>query len=125
MSVHEIQTLYKLISNLQSELRGFIGRSDTKHEQFDDYIREAKDKDEKLDSQLTAIANALLQDQTRDAVEKEVEEKTEQKEEKDEDKSSNKRQLWQTTIVLGIFSILTNLEKIFGFLAKVFSFLAG
>ena len=121
MSTQDIQNLYKLLSDLKAQVSGFIGRSDTKHEHFDDHIKGSEKRQERIESQLNAIANALLQEQTRDNVEKEVETKTEQQEEK----STNKRLLWQTTIVLAIFSVLSHLGEIFGFLAKIFSLLAG
>ena len=125
MSVQDIQNLYKLISDLKAQVSGFIGRSDTKHEHFDKHITHSEKRQERIESQLNAIANALLQEQTRDNVEKEVEVKTDQQEEKSDEKSTNKRLLWQTTIVLGIFSILSNIDEVFGFLAKIFSLLAG
>ena len=125
MSTQEIQHLYKLLSDLKAQVSGFIGRSDTKHQHFDDHIKGSEKRQERIESQLNAIANALLQEQTRDNVEKEVEEKTGQQEEKSEEQSSNKNLLWQTTIVLAIFSVLSNLGEIFGFLAKIFSLLAG
>ena len=125
MSVQEIQHLYKLLSDLKAQVSGFIGESKTKDGHFEQHIKKDEKWKENMDNQLNAIANALLQDQTRDDVEKEVEEKTEQKEEKDEDTSSNKKLLWQTTIVLSIFSVLSNIDKVFGWFAKIFSFLAG
>ena len=129
MSVQDIQNLYKLVNDLRVQVGQFIGKSNSDHEHlsesFEDHVEEWKDWKGGIESQLNAIANALLQDQTRGDVEKAVEEKTEQKSEKDKDKSSDKRLLWQTTIVLAIFSILSNLGEIFGFLAKIFSFLAG
>ena len=85
MSVQDIQHLYKLLSDLKAQVSGFIGRSDTKHEHFDDHITHSEKRQERIESQLNAIANALLQEQTRDNVEKEVEEKTDQQEEKSDE----------------------------------------
>ena len=121
MSTHDIQNLYKLLSDLKAQVSGFIGRSDTKHEHFDDHIKGSEKWQESTESQLNAIANALLQEQTRDNVEKEVEVKTD----KQEDKRDNKWLMWRITIVAGAFTILSNLGEIFGFLAKLFSLLAG
>ena len=125
MSVQEIQNLYTLLTDLKAQVSGFIGESKAKDKEFDKHIVKDERWKENTENQLNAIANALLQDQTRDTIEKAVEDKTEQKSEKDKDTSSNKRLLWQTTIVLSIFSVITNLDKIFGFLSKIFSFLAG
>ena len=121
MSTQDIQNLYKLLSDLKAQVSGFIGRSDTKHEHFDDHIKGSEKRQERIESQLNAIANALLQEQTRDNVEKEVETKTE----KQEDKRDNKWLLWRITVVAGVFTILSNLGECFQFLAKLFSLLAG
>ena len=121
MSTHDIQNLYKLINNLRVEVREFIGRSDTKHDHFEDHIRDWKSWKDGTERQLNAIANALLQEQTRDDVEKETEAETERKEEN----RSNKWLLWWTTIVVGAFAILSNIGEVVQFFAKLFNLLAG
>ena len=121
MSTQDIQNLYKLISNLQAEVREFIGRSDTKHDHFENHIGDWKGWKDRTEGQLNAIANALLQEQTRDNVEKEAETETERKEEKRGDKWL----LWWTTIVVGAFAILSNIGEVVEFLAKILNLLAG
>ena len=121
MSAYDIQNLYKLIQDLRAEVREFIGRSDTKHDHFEEHIDKDDDWKDKMEGQLTAIANALLQEQTRDNVEKEVVAETERKEEKRGDKWL----LWWTTIVVGAFTILSNIGDILQFMAKIFNLLAG
>ena len=121
----DFRDLRKEVNQISKE----VAKGDKAHENLKEMLGDHIEKDdkwkEKMSAQVDAIAQALLQDQTRDTVEKAVDEKTEQKAEKDEDASSDKRLLWQTTIVLSVFSVITNLDKIFGFLAKIFSFLAG
>ena len=125
MSVQDIQTLFKLVNDLRVEVSKFIGKSNSDHEHlsegFDKHVKEWKGWRESTESQLNAIANAILQDQTRDTAEKEVETKIE----KQEETRDNKWLMWRITIVAGAFTILSNLGQIFGFLAKIFSLLAG
>ena len=72
MSVQDIQNLYKLINDLREKVAEFIGSSQTRDKHFESHI----EKDEKwkndMESQVTAIAQALLQDQTRDKTKKEI-----------------------------------------------------
>ena len=121
MSTQDIQNLYKLINDLRVEVSDFIGRSDTKHDHFEDHITDWKSWKDNTEGQLNVIANALLQEQTRDHVEKEAEAETERKDEKRGDKWL----LWWTTIVVGAFAILSNIGEFVQFFAKILNLLAG
>ena len=66
MSTQDIANLYKLINDLRVLVSKFIGESQTKDEQFEKHIEKDDEWKENMESQVSAIANALLQDRTRD-----------------------------------------------------------
>ena len=72
MSAQDIQNLYKLINNLRVEVREFIAKSGTKDEHFENHIEEWKGWKNGIEAQVTAIANALLQEQTAKETKKEI-----------------------------------------------------
>lgn len=101
-----------------------VGKGEQAHDNLKDMLGDHIEKDEKwkdkMEGQLTAIANALLQDQTRDDAEKEVEQKSEAQTVHKE----NKWLTWKTTIAVCAFGVLANIGEVFKFLAKLFSLLS-
>ena len=101
-----------------------VGKGDKAHENLKEMLGAHITKDdkwkEKMSAQVGAIAQALLQDQTRDDAEKQAEKKTEvQQVEK-----KNKWITWKTTLVVCGFGVLANIGEVVKFFAKLFSLLA-
>ena len=71
MSTQDIQNLYKLVNDLRVEVSKFIGTATADHEHLSEIVEEHVQKDdkwkEKMEAQVSVIANALLKDQTHDA----------------------------------------------------------
>ena len=76
VSTQDIQNLYKLVNDLRVEVSKFIGAATADHEHLSEIVEEHIEKDDKwkdkMEAQVSAIANALLQDQTHDAAVKET-----------------------------------------------------
>ena len=72
MSHEDIQNLYKLINDLREKVAEFIGSSETRDEHFETHIKKDDKWKTDMESQVSAIAQALLQDQTRDDAVKET-----------------------------------------------------
>ena len=72
MSAQDIQNLYKLINDLREKVAEFIGSSETRDKHFESHIENDEKWKNDMESQVTVIAQALLQDQTRDKTKKEI-----------------------------------------------------
>ena len=124
MSAQDIQNLYKLVNDLRVQVGQFIGKSNSDHEHlsesFHDHVEEWKKWKGGIESQLNAIANALLQDQARGDVEKEAEQKSQVKKVQKE----NKWLTWKTTLALCVFAVVANIGDVVKFFAKLFNLLA-
>ena len=66
MANEDIQNLNKIVNDLREKVSEFIGKSEAKDEKYDEHIAEDKQWKEKMGTELHAIANALLQDQSRE-----------------------------------------------------------
>ena len=72
MSTQDIQNLYKLINDLRVLVGKWIGESKVKDDQFEKHIEKDDEWKKDMVAQMSAIANALLQDQTHDNAVKET-----------------------------------------------------
>lgn len=113
--------------DLRKEVRDIskeVAKGEKAHDNLKEMLGEHIKKDDKwkedMGAQVTAIANALLQDKTRDNVEKEAEAETE----KQEEKRSNKWLTWKTTLAVCGFAVIANIGEVVKFFAKLFSLLA-
>ena len=101
-----------------------VAQGEKAHEHLEKMLGDHIKKDDKwkedMGAQVTAIANALLQDQTRDDAEKEAEQKSDAK----KVELKNKWLTWKTTLAVCGFAVLANIGEVVKFLAKLFSLLA-
>ena len=108
MSENEMQFIREKLHDLAQE----VAKGDQAHnglkELLEGHIKESKNWRESTDSQMQAIAQALLQDKARDDVVSEQEEKW-----------SNKKLVWWTTGVVAAATLLTNFDGVIGVIKKV------
>ena len=118
----QLQTQVNNIQQQMNEVAVKVGKGEAAHENLKESIDETKgmiktldDKWEKwrgdMESQVHAIAQAVLQDQAREQVEDKIEEKQEQKDSQEDDHRLEKR---IAILVVGV-TLLTNIDKVLGF----------
>ncbi len=114
MSDTQMQALQKEVHEIAIKVAK--GEQDHKNlkEMLEKHIENSEKWREQTDAQMQAIANSLLQEQTRDEVEDAYEEKQEQKQES----WNNKKIILWTTAVLAVATLLTNFQEIIGLIKR-------
>ena len=101
-----------------------VAKGEKAHENLKEMLGNHIIKDDKwkedMGAQVSAIANALLQDKGRDDAEKEAEQKSEAR----NVEKKHKWLTWKTTVAVCAFAVIANIGEIVKFLAKLFSLLA-
>ena len=95
---NDVQNLYKLVNDLREKVSEFIGKSEAKDARYDEHITEDKQWKQNMSNELHAIANALLQDQSREEGEKET--------------KSQLAEHWKWIIVVGATLLAGNLPEV-------------
>ena len=116
----DFRDLRKEVQNITKEVAKGEQAHDNLKEMLGNHIKKDDKWKEDMGAQVTAIANALLQDQTRDDTEKEAEQKLEVK----KVERKNKWLTWKTTLAVCGFAVLANIGEVVKFLAKLFTLLA-
>ena len=118
----QLQTQVNSIQQQMNEVSIKVGKGETAHNNLKESLDETKGMIKSLDdkwetwrggmeSQVHAIAQAVLQDQAREQVEDALEEKQEQKGSQEDDHRLEKR---IAILVVGV-TLLTNIDKVLAF----------
>lgn len=101
-----------------------VAKGEEAHENLERMLGEHIKKDDRwkedMASQVTVIAQALLQDQARDDTEKEAQQGAAAKKVAEK----NKWLTWKTTVAVGGFAVLANIGEVVDFFAKLLSLMA-
>ena len=125
MAQDQITALQADVKKLTVEVaKGEVSHDNLK-ELLEKHVVDTKEWRDNTSAQVNAIANALLQEQTRDAVEDEQESADRLVKQQSRMSESDKRLMWRTTIVIAIVTFLTNADKAIGFVVKVLGGLSG
>ena len=117
MSDSQLRALQKEIHEIAIKVAKGEEAHDNLKEMLEKHIKNSEKWREATDSQMQAIANAILQDQTRDVVESEHEHKQQQQEVQ---WTNTKVVLW-TTAILAIATILANFREVIGLIKSALS----
>ena len=118
----QLQTQVNSIQQQMNEVSVKVGQGEIAHKNLKESIDETKgmikNLDEKwetwrggMESQVHAIAQAVLQDQAREQMEDELEEKQEQESSQQDDRRLEKR----IAILIAGATLLTNIDKVLAF----------